>query len=182
MEKPRKPRYPYQRATKAQRKRYTLWTWIHHEVPLELLTEPVKNRVRFIKTQKPAHERETRLRAMAPFTGRLPAPVRRAYAAWAKAYAAWEKAYAAWAKAYAAWEKADAAWEKADAAWEKADAARAKADAAWEKAYAAWEKADAAWEKALVDHRPAIEAAVRACNPGVEFDADGMVFPEAKRD
>ena len=155
----KKPRYPYQRATKAQRKLGTLWTWIHHQVPLEGLTEPVENRVRCIKTQKPEHERATRLRAMAPFTGRLPAPVRRASAAWEKASAAWEKA--------------DAAREKADAAWEKAHAALEKADAAWEKAHAAL-------EKALADHRPEIEAAVRACNPGVEFDANGLVFPAPK--
>ena len=105
--------YPYQRATKAQQKIGTLWCWLHHQKPLEILTEPPENRAHYIEANKPAHEIATRLRAMRPFTGVLPAPVRRAHAAWVKADAAWAQARAAWAQARAALVKADAAWAKA---------------------------------------------------------------------
>ena len=152
--------YPYQRATKAQQKIGTLWCWLHHQKPLEILTEPPENRAHYIEANKPAHEIATRLRAMRPFTGVLPAPVRRAHAAWVKA---------------------DAAWAQAHAAWVKADAAWAQARAAWAQARAALVKADAAWAKALVAHAPAVEAAVRACCSDVEWNARGLVFPAPGR-
>ena len=131
--------YPYQRATKAQQKIGTLWCWLHHEQPLEILTEPPEVRADYIRAHKLTHEIATRLRAMRPFTGVLPAPVRRAYAARAQAYAA-----------------------------------RAQAGAAWAEA-------DAALAKALVDHAPAVEAAVRACCSDVEWNARGLVFPAPGR-
>src|SRR3990167_8793672 len=142
-------KYPYQRATKAQQKIGTLWCWLHHEQPLEILTEPPEVRADYIRAHKLTHEIATRLRAMRPFTGVLPAPVRRAYAARAQAYAALAKAGAALAKAYAALAQAGAAWAEADAAL----------------------------AKALVDHAPAVEAAVRACCSDVEWNARGLVFP-----
>ena len=79
---------------------------LHHEVLLELATEPIENRVEYIRTEKPGREIETRLRLLRPVKGKLSA--------------AREKAHAAWMKAHAAREKADAAWEKADAEWRQA--------------------------------------------------------------
>ena len=166
--------YPYQRATKAQQKIGTLWCWLHHEQPLEILTEPPEVRADYIRAHKLTHEIATRLRAMRPFTGVLPAPVRRAYAARAQAYAARAQAGAALAQA-------GAAWAEADAALAKADAALAKAYAALAQAGAARAEADAALAKALVDHAPAVEAAVRACCSDVEWNARGLVFPAPGR-
>jgi len=99
---------------------------IHHEKWLEILTEPIENRIAFILDNKPIIEQAERLRRMRPFD-------------WKKAYADRQKAYADWQKAYADWQKADADREKAYADWQKADADR-------EKAYADWQKADASQE------------------------------------
>src|SRR5271157_5104146 len=94
---------------------------IHHERWLEILTEPIKNRIAFILSDKPQGEQAERLRRLRPFDR-------------GKAYADWEKACADWGKACAD-------WEKAYADWEKANAGRKKACADWEKAYADWKKA-----------------------------------------
>jgi len=81
---------------------------IHHDALVEPLTEPLENRIKFIKERKPAREIETRLRLMKPVRGKLP-ELAKAYAEWAKAYAKWVKADAELAKAYAEWAKAYAA-------------------------------------------------------------------------
>jgi len=60
---------------------------IHHDALVEPLTEPLENRIKFIKERKPAREIETRLRLMKPVRGKLP-ELAKAYAEWAKAYAA----------------------------------------------------------------------------------------------
>ena len=46
---------------------------VHHSVLVEELTEPIKNRIEYIKHHKPKHEIETRLRLMRPATGIKPA-------------------------------------------------------------------------------------------------------------
>ena len=64
---------------------------IHHEKWLEILTEPIENRIAFILDNKPIIEQAERLRRMRPFD--------------------WKKAYADRQKAYADWQKADASQE-----------------------------------------------------------------------
>ena len=74
----------------------TEYYWhVHHTVLCEPLTEPIENRIAYIKASKREAEIETRLRLMAPVRGKLPA-------AYAKARAAYDKARAAYAKAGAA--------------------------------------------------------------------------------
>ena len=100
---------------------------IHHKILLEALTEPLKNRIKYIKDYKPKDEIELRLRLIKPVKGKLPSEFIKAYQArakadqtWGKAYQAWDKAYQARDKAYQAWEKADQAQIKAKQAWVKA--------------------------------------------------------------
>ena len=46
------------------------WAWhVHHETLAERLTEPIKNRIAYIKSDKPAHEIDTRLRLLKPMVG-----------------------------------------------------------------------------------------------------------------
>ena len=79
-----------------------IFCWhIHHNVLLEYLTEPFKNRVKYIKENKPFHEVELRLRLFKKVKGVLP-PIS---AEWKKAYAERQKAYAEWQKACAEWQK-----------------------------------------------------------------------------
>ena len=170
--------YLYETATPEQRAIGWPWWCIHHEVKLEALTEPVENRVRAIRETKAPHERETRLRAMRPLIGPLPAKLTEAYVAWRQASAARQQADAAWGQAYVAWRQADAAWRQADAAWQQASAARQQASAARQQADAAWGQADAAWRQALKEHAPEIEALFAIECADVPWGSDGLVFPE----
>jgi hypothetical protein len=89
-----------------------LYWHIHHDILLEPLTEPIENRIQFIKVNKPKNEVETRLRLMKPVRGKLP-KLDKACAEWGKACAEWGKARAEWDKACAEWDKARAEWDKA---------------------------------------------------------------------
>ena len=79
---------------------------IHHEQWLEILTEPIENRIAFILANKTPPEQAERLRRLRPFN-------------WKKAYADLKKAYDDLKKACADWKKACADEEKAYADWEK---------------------------------------------------------------
>lgn len=85
---------------------------IHHKVLWEWATEPIENRIEYIKREKPEHERPTRLRLLKEIPlDRIPPEL----------VAAWEKYVAAGKKydAAAVREQWVAAREKYDAAVEK---------------------------------------------------------------
>ena len=48
------------------------WWHVHHEVLVEQLTEPLRARINYIKTNKPKEEIETRLRLLKPVLGKIP--------------------------------------------------------------------------------------------------------------
>ena len=83
---------------------------VHHEVLCEALTEPIQNRIDYIKSSKPKDEIETRLRCMTPVLHpkKLPVKWREAYAKRSEAYEKRSEAYAKRSEAYAKWEEADA--------------------------------------------------------------------------
>jgi len=158
-----------------------LYWLIHHGILLESNTEPIANRIRYIKTNKPENERAIRLKWLRPVKRPelLPKAVVKADADWQKADADRKKAYADWKKAYADWQKADADWQKAyadrqkaDADWQKAYADRQKADADWKKAYADRQKADADWKKTIGENWKNIVKRHKAECPGCPFDYD----------
>jgi len=137
---------------------------IHHEILVEALTEPLKNRIKYIKENKPKDEIELRLKLIKPVKGKLPSELikadqarDKANQAWGKAYQAWDKANQAFIKAYQARGKANQAWGKAYQAWDKANQAFIKAYQARGKADQARDKANQAWVKALEDNMPALE-------------------------
>ena len=141
---------------------------IHHDKWLEILTEPIKNRIAFILANKTPPEQAERLRRLRPFN-RMKAYVDRM-----KAYVDEEKAYADWEKAHADWEKASADWMKPDADRMKADADEEKADADWDKAHADEEKAYADWEKVVRSPQMlALHAQVCGCPWGKTHDIFG---------
>jgi len=130
---------------------------IHHEILVESLTEPLKNRIKYIKEEKPEDEIELRLKLIKPVKGKLPGEFVKASQTWVKAYQASVKAYQASDKAYQARVKASQAWDKANLVWAKASQAWDKAYQAWDKAYQVWAKANQAWDKAYQDNMPALE-------------------------
>lgn len=88
---------------------------IHHGVLLEPLTEPLKNRIKYIKEEKPKDEVELRLRLIKPVKGKLPVRLVKAWEAYTKAGKAYGKAVKAYGKAGKAYGKAEKAYDKA---WE----------------------------------------------------------------
>ena len=106
---------------------------VHHEVLCEALTEPIQNRIDYIKANKPKDEVATRLRCMTPVLhpGELPAKWREAYAKRREAGAKWEKAVAKWREAGAKWREADAKWREADAKWREVSAKWREVGAKW---------------------------------------------------
>jgi hypothetical protein len=93
-----------------------LYWHVHHEQLAEFLTEPIANRIAYIKSDKPKSEVPIRLKWMTPVLGEVPAGPSKARAAYDKAWAALVKARAAYDKAWAALVKARAAYDKARAA------------------------------------------------------------------
>ena len=85
---------------------------IHHNVLLEPLTEPLKNRIAFIKIVKPKDEIELRLKLLKKIKGKLPKEI---IEAWQKCcIEAWngQKYFEAWQKHKEAWQKYDKTIEK----------------------------------------------------------------------
>ena len=132
--------------------------WIHHAkklpdgriMPLEVLMEPVENRIAYIKVEKPEHERAVRLHAMRPVVGRLPEPVLAALSQWDRACAEWDRACAERDRACAERDRACAEWDKARAERDRACAERDRACAAHYSeimALHAIECADVRWDE-----------------------------------
>ncbi|MHB9161524.1 MAG: pentapeptide repeat-containing protein [Nitrosotalea sp.] len=48
------------------------WWHIHHESLYEMLTEPIRARINYIKNNKPKEEIEVRLRLLKPVLGKIP--------------------------------------------------------------------------------------------------------------
>ena len=67
---------------------------LHHKVLLEVLNEPLENRIEYIKRQKPKNERETRLRLMRPLKEPLHHALQQARTTYRKAQVIRHKAQA----------------------------------------------------------------------------------------
>ena len=148
-------------------KRGIFYWHVHHSILVEELTEPIKNRIKYIKKHKPEHERETRLRLMKPAKGIGPA------------YAEYEKITdAAWAE----YDKiTDAAWAEykkiigpAEAEYEKiTDAALAEYKKIKGLAEAEYKKiTDAAW----AEYEKIIEKLHKEQCGCTEWDGREIVF------
>ena len=88
---------------------------IHHDILLEPLTQPLKNRIKYIKENKPKNEIELRLKLLKPVKGKLPDEVIKAGEAY---YKAQETSGKVWEAYYKTWEASDKSWEASVKAWE----------------------------------------------------------------
>ena len=168
---------------------------VHHKVLCEALTEPIQNRIDYIRSSKPKDEVETRLRCMTPVLHpeRLPVEWREADAKFNEADAKFSEAYAKFSEAYAKWREADAKRMEAYAKWREADAKRREAyakwreaDAKWREAYAKWREADAKlkeayakWREADAKCLPRIKALHKEEHPDCPWDGT-TIFPRSK--
>ena len=89
---------------------------IHHDVLVEELTEPIENRIEYIKKFKPKNEVKLRLKLLKVVKGELP---KEFVEAWQKYYEAWQKYYETWQKYYETWQKHVEARQKYYEAWQK---------------------------------------------------------------
>jgi len=107
----------------------TKFYWhIHHDILLEPLTEPLKNRIEYIKNNKSKNKIELRLKLLKPVKGKLPDEVIKAGEAYYKAQETsgkvWEAYYKTWEASVKSWEASVKAWEVYAKAWETRDEAR----------------------------------------------------------
>jgi len=93
---------------------------IHHSTLLEPLTEPLGNRIEYIKKYKPEDEQELRLKLIKPVKGKIPIKVAKAGKASDKAWTASDKAWEASVKARKAYDKVREASAKVREAYAKA--------------------------------------------------------------
>ena len=141
---------------------------VHHEGPvIELLTEPIENRINYINANKSSGEIETRLRLLRELTEeeveQLPPAWVEAYRVYREAYRVWGEAYRAYGEAYRVYGEAGRAWEEAYRVWGEADRAYWEADWVWVKAYRVY--------------APQLEALhTRICLPDCPWDGK-TIFP-----
>jgi hypothetical protein len=87
----------------------TKFYWhVHHDLLLEPLTEPLENRIEYVRKYKPKEQLETRLKWLAPVKGKLPKALIETGKAYKKAWEACKKACdvnRAWATYEKAWFK-----------------------------------------------------------------------------
>jgi len=154
----------------------TIYWHIHHHRLLEFLTEPIEDRIAYIKAEKPMYEVETRLRWMTPVQGGLPTGLVKAGAAYVKAWAAYDEAQAAYDEAQAAYDEAWAAYDEALAAYVKTRAAYVKAWAAYDEARDACDEARDAYLDAYRAALPALELLHAKEHQGCPWDGTMLRF------
>ena len=142
-----------------------VFAWlVHHKQLVEVLDEPIVNRVDYILAHKPSREIETRLEWLRPVKSQLPEYIE----AWKECYEAW-KAYNEARKTY---KEARKVYYKLRKVWCKARIVYKEASEAFDKA---WKARGEAW-KACNEEITAIHAS--EC-PGCPWDGTSLVFPIA---
>ena len=129
---------------------------IHHGRLIEFATEPIENRIEYIRESKPKSEIALRLKLLKPVQGKLPDDVHKAWTVLDKARADVNKATA----------DVDKAWTVLD-----------KARVAYDKAREAYYKAGADVDKVIADNLPAIMALHEKECPNCPWDGK-TIFPE----
>lgn len=114
---------------------------IHHDRLLEPATEPIENRIAYIKAHKPPEQVETRLRLLKPVRGKLPAELVKAGEVRAEAWEVYNEAGEAYNNAWEVRVDAGEAYDKAVAAYDKAGEVYNEAWGTYFKAWGAYNKA-----------------------------------------
>ena len=106
-----------------------IFAWhVHHNVLIELLTEPIENRIEYIKKFKPKNEVKLRLKLLKVVKGELP---KEFVEAWQKYYETWQKYVEVWQKYVEAKQEYNEARRKYNEARRKYNKARQKHNEAW---------------------------------------------------
>ena len=143
---------------------------VHHNVLLEPLIEPLKNRIAYIKDNKPKDEIATRLRLLKPVKGELPTAVVAEWKAYHKAWKAYRKAR----KSY------DAAAKALIEPWTFIEAQKSFRKA-YRKAWKAYDASQKSYDEVLTIHEPEILALHAIECPDCPWDNEQKtIFPEVE--
>jgi hypothetical protein len=124
------------------------FTLLHHQGSLVEWSHSIHERIEYIRTSKPLHERDIRLQHIVYIPQHmLPEKLQKAYAEYKKAKTEYQKAGTERQKADAEWQKANAEWQKAYNKRQKADTEWQKVNTEWQKVYDKRRKANAEWWK-----------------------------------
>jgi hypothetical protein len=155
--------YPYETATPEQRAAGAWWLCVHHEIHCEPLTEPVEDRVQYIRTNKPKHEIETRLRELAPVLHpeRLPETLVKASRAYGEARRMYGEAQRMYGEAQRAYAEAQLAYNEVRRVYDEVRRAYYEARRVYNEAWRAYNEASRAYNEV----RRAYYEARRMCEP-----------------
>jgi len=145
----------------------------HHEIPIEILTEPPKNRIKFILSNKAQAEQAIRLHWFRPCKIELPPELDAARSKLDAACSEWNAASSVWDTASSNLDALDATESNLDAVYSKLDAARSKLD----EAYFVWDAAHFAWDIARFKYADEINTLIKLHLPGCPWDGYTL-FPE----
>ena len=156
-----------------------IFAWhVHHDALVEELTEPLQNRIDYIKLHKPAHEIPTRLKLIKIASGVLPAweQYKKVQASALEQYekvkaSAWEQYEKVEASAWEQYEKVEAS------AWEQYEKVKASALEQYEKVKAsAWEQYKKVQASALEQYEKIIKKLHKKQCGCTEWNGKEIVF------
>ena len=122
---------------------------LHHDVLLEPLTEPLKNRIEYIKESKPKNEIELRLKLLKPVRGKLPDEIIKVGEAYYKAQETSDKARKTYYKAWETYYKMDETYNEAKEACDKIGEAYDKTGETYNEAKEVYNEAKKVYDKTL---------------------------------
>jgi len=85
---------------------------IHHQIIVESAIEPIKNRINFIKENKPEYQQKMRLKCLKKVKGELPKEIVKAEGVYRKAWAVFRKAEGVYDKERDVFRKAGGVYDK----------------------------------------------------------------------
>ena len=144
--------------------------FLHHGEAVEVLTEPVENRIKYILSDKPKNEQAIRLHWLRPCPFKLPTKL-------GEARAKWNEANAKLVEANAKWSEARAKLDEANAKWSEARAKLGEANAQWHEAGAKLVEARAKWNEANAKCKEEIDSQIKYCFPECPWDGKTL-FPK----
>ena len=149
---------------------------VHHKRLLEPLTEPLEDRIAYIKKAKPPEEQETRLRLLRLVVGKLPVAIYEVGRAFVEAHQVRREANRVYEEADQIYRKAIQVYEEAS----REEASREEALRVYREAFRVYKEAERVDEEVsyalIVSHRVEVEALHKKECPNCPWDGDS-IFP-----
>jgi len=153
---------------------------IHHQIIVESAIEPIKNRINFIKENKPEYQQKMRLKCLKKVKGELPKEIVKAEGVYRKAWAVFRKAEGVYDKERDVFRKAEGVYDKERDVFRKAGGVYDKERDVFRKAVDVYGKAVDVYHKTLNKHKKELlEMLAEEC-PECKFNWEkGIIFEGA---